>query len=320
MALGTALAIGGGLIASGLASYFGTKSAAEAKSKAIEQAQNANNEAARERFLQVAELLDKVQQPNFNYRSLAPEEFSVVGEFAPQVAQYVAEQDPTFVRGISEDAKQSREVQKQVLRDFLESARGEDVQSQIEAQRAVDRTLQTSRGIDEQILQSMARRGAAGSGLELAARLAGAQRGTSQLAQAQQQAASDAARRRLQALAQSGSMAGDIRREEIGREKTNADILNAFNRRSAARLQEQRRYAAGLQNQSQLRNLQERQRVDEKNVAQRNLTDRAERDRLDRMERERADFDMRRAQTLAGAAPQDRYQANPDMSGQAVYD
>ena len=294
----------GGSIVSGVASYFGSKEEA----RALREAARQGNAEAQRRLKAIESLLERAQAPDFDYRSLTPEEFSIVGEMVPQVASFVAERDPEFVTGLkTEGARQSKEIRQQVLRDFLQQARGEDIQSDIESQQAIDRTLQASRGLDEQVLQSMARRGVAGGGLELAARLAGTQRGTSQLAQAQQAAAQGAAQRRLAALAQSGQLAGDIRGEELGMEQSNVGILNSFNQRNAARMQQQNRYEADLSNQTQQQNLARRQNVADRNVSQRNIYEKAERDRKEALKKYLADFDMGKARTMVGAQQSTSY-------------
>jgi hypothetical protein len=119
------------------------------------------------------------------------------------------------------------------------------------------------------------------------------------------QAASDAQRRRLQALASGASLGGQIYGQEMDLASQNAAIINDFNRRMASNRQAYENQRVGSLNDAQRFNLGMEQELANANVRQRNqaqefnlrrgdeLTryrsewDRGERNRLDDIERER---------------------------------
>lgn len=98
-------------------------------------------------------------------------------------------------------------------------------EAQIDASRA-------DRGRQEAILQALARRGVAGGGQELAARLSSSQQAADQAAAMQRSQLQAAQQRGLQALAQQGQMATEMRGQEFGeaaRRAAAADAINRFN-------------------------------------------------------------------------------------------
>ena len=57
------------------------------------------------------ELLAKVQTPNFDPSKLTPEDYAVVRKHIPQVAEYVAEANPSLVKADSAGAIAGRDAQ-----------------------------------------------------------------------------------------------------------------------------------------------------------------------------------------------------------------
>lgn len=145
--------------------------------------------------------------------------------------------------GIQEDP-QLRATQMGTL-DALKSIAGgglrpEDKAAQLEAMDASNRNERGQRGA---IMQSMASRGMAGSGNELAAQLANEQGAANRTSMAGTQAAGNASQRALQAIAMRGQMAGNIRGQDFGNAAAKAGAQDAMSKFNAG----QRVTKAGMQ-------------------------------------------------------------------------
>jgi hypothetical protein len=124
---------------------------------------------------------------------------------------------------------------------------------------------------DQQLMQNLQQRGISGGGAEIAMRRASGAEASDRQNIANLEILKSAQQRALEALGQSGSLAGSIRGQEYGEQSDLArsrDIINQFNTENQQRTQQSN---VGLRNQSQSSNLQERQRIADTNVATRNM-------------------------------------------------
>ena len=265
------LALGAAVVAGSL--YSGYKQAQNAKDTA---------EEARKYDAEVRALVDKLQTPTFNWDALTPEEFQLVRSFAPQYTEFVAEQAPQTIEGMSEAAQAGQKAQLEALSKFQElSKTGRDIESDILTQRARQEVGAADRALKGQILQDIRRRGA-GGGAEIAASLASSQAAGNRGATMAENAAIEAARRRLEAIKQTGALGSDIRGQELSMEGKNVDIINAFNQRQAARKQGWAEGQADIANRAQMFNIGEEQRISDANVGLRNAA------QIQNLERENA--------------------------------
>lgn len=119
---------------------------------------------------------------------------------------------------------------------------------------------------DAAILQDMAQRGVAGSGMELAARLRGAQGASERMASEDDKLLSQALNRQMQASQQAANMAGNVRGLDTN-EAQAMDNIRRFN------LQNQQNFQGrniDRTNQAERFNLQNQQRIADTNVGMRN--------------------------------------------------
>lgn len=265
------------------------------------------------------ELVDKLQTPDFNWEKLTPEEYQLVGKFAPQTVEFVAEQAPQAVEGKSEAAQQAQRAQLEALGKYQQMAEtGRDIESDILTKRAREEVGAADRALKAQMLQDIRRRGV-GGGAEITAALASSQAAGNRGARMAEDAAMEAARRRLEAIRQSGALGGQIRGQELGMESKNVDIINEFNRRQAARKQAWAGEQADVANRAQMFNLQQAQNVADTNVQQRNLFARENLERENRLKQ--AQFAAEKDKTAlatgqySGAA-QDEVSAGRDRAQQ----
>lgn len=183
-------------------------------------------------------------------------------------------------------------------------------------------TAQADRGRRDAIRQSMSARGMGGSGLDLLAQLDSSQAATDRQSQAGMDVAGMAQQRALDAIMQSGSLAGNVRNQDFGEQSTVAnakDAITKFN--SANQLQTNQfnkgneldagKFNASTQNQAATANWQGKQ-----NTANANVGIRSEADRYNQTQKPLTQFDMQAkkvgGKTGAYAGGQQYYQSEGD--------
>lgn len=210
---------------------------------------------------------------NLDFSRITPEAFKVIGQYSPEAAQFVAEANPTVLRGTAE-GKEGRKAQIEALRQMQAAAKGDSPEFNIALQRARDSSQASAQSRTQSIIDDAQRRGMGGSGLSLAAQLQGAGDSMSQGAALSQQAAIEAYRNKMQASQQAGQMGRQLAGDELSMERANADIINSFNQRTSRQYQDYLNMRAQMQNDAQLRNLQTEQDIANRNVGARNEADR----------------------------------------------
>lgn len=215
----------------------------------------------------------QLPQADLDFSKLTPEQFKVVGTYAPKAAEYIAEQNPQLLKG-SAAQKEGRQAQIDALRSMQSVAKGENPELAINLQRAKDSAQAAAQSRQQSILQDAQRRGVAGSGLSLAAALTGAGQSMAEGANSSQNAALAAYRDKLAAIQNAGNMGRALSQDELGMEQSNNDVINQFNQRTSRNYQNYLNQRAQMENDAQLRNLQAAQDISNRNVLQNNEYDR----------------------------------------------
>ena len=216
-------------------------------------------------------LLNETKKPNFDYTKFTPEQFKLVGQYTPEVADFVAEANPNLIKADSADAKLGRDAQRQALNRLTKlSKEGTDELTEMERTSAMNDVAKRSRGSVGAVSENFAQRGQAGGAKELLAQMFNAQQQNEQQAEAGSRFAIEAQRRKLQSLMDAAQLGGRIRQEDVDVESRNNDILNSFNQRFAARKQDWSNNRASTLNEAERLNLAAAQSVDDRNVAQNN--------------------------------------------------
>lgn len=243
-------------IVGGVAQYFSAKearAAAEAQQRKVEEA------------------LAKVQDPNFDMSQFTPEEYQLVGKYAPQMLPMVEERAPQLAQ-LSGAGQQGQSAMLGALQRLYSIGQGgPDAQSQALNAQAMQQAAIQNQGQQASILDSMQRRGGgAGSGLGMAAALSAQQGAGQNAAQAGTQQALAGYQNRLQALMQAGQMGGQAQGMDLSQQQGNAGIINAFNQRMAGMQNQNAQYNTGNVNEAQRTNLGAQQQNSDQNVALRN--------------------------------------------------
>lgn len=245
--------------------------AAAAAVSAVAQWMNsreAMNATAAERA-RIQELIDRIQEPDFDVSEIRPEDLQLVGNFVPQAVPLIQEATPQLLQAQQFGAREGRQAQMSALQNLLQVARsGRDpIAAAQQAQAARQAAAEASSARQSGAMEAQRR----GFGYSPLAANQGAQQDAMQrLALSGQAAAADAYGRRLQAMGQAGDLGGQIFQQGLGVEQQNAAMINDFNRRLAERTQANVGLNIGNINEANMRNLGERQRIADANVLQRN--------------------------------------------------
>jgi len=219
------------------------------------------------------ELFSKLQTPDFDMEELKPEEYSMVEEYLPELAPYVAEAAPQLIE-TTDAMRTGRTAQLDALGQLRSTASQERDPAFMAAIEQASRQGQAdAQSRQQSILQDQARRGvgsgAMGAG-SLAAQLQGAASGMERSAEEGRAAAMESYRNRQAAIRDSATLGGQINQQEFNQGSRNADIINSFNQRLSTNLNAYNQNRADEVNRGNLRNIDARQRSADKNVDARN--------------------------------------------------
>lgn len=240
------------------------------------------SKAEKKEVKKLEDLQAKIQKPNFDFSEITPEDLQVVYNYNPEAAQVIEEAAPQLVEK-SQIAQQGTQAQISALERFGKMAEtGEDDITQAERARA-RREAEEGFSRASEVREAQAQR--RGLGLGSGAQFALSQADQSSLAQQQQvaneQAAADAALRRMQASQMQAGVGGQLTSQELSLAGQNAAFVNAFNQRAADRAQgvemsnvdsrnQSARERALLQNQAQQQSTVQRNEAKRLNQQQQN--------------------------------------------------
>jgi hypothetical protein len=215
-----------------------------------------------------AEEIAKIPTPELKFQ--AYEELKSAGYFTPELEKEIKIADSEYEK-ISTDPR-LKEAQMGALASLQELAKsgGLDAMDRANLEQARRRAALDSANQQAAVQESMARRGMGGSGLEMVQRQMAAQSAANQANAADLQIQGEARRRALEAIQQSGQLAGNVREQDFGEQAKIAaakDELNRFRAQNAINMQMRN---IGSMNEAQLQNLKEKQRILDANVASRN--------------------------------------------------
>lgn len=214
-------------------------------------------------------ITQQLQGANLDLSSITPEQFKVIGTYAPEAAAFVAEINPTLVQQ-SALGQEGRQSQIDALREFRRIAAGDNPELKANLEKASRDAQINAQSRTESLLQDEARRGMMGSGKGFAAMLQENSDSMLRGAESGRDEALEAYRSKLSAVRDSGTMGRQLASDEFSEQATNADIINQFNQRTSRNYQEYLNNRATLANQAQLTNLNNSQDIANRNIAQTN--------------------------------------------------
>lgn len=275
----TAVLVGGQAI-SGLVQYYNAEKARGASQAQLQKIEDLYNQikppdydlsiTAPPQYHQEAIASPKFQQavasPNFDMSKFSPEKLTQVAQYVPTIAPLIKEAAPTLIQN-SDTMKTGRAAQMAALQKLTQIGQGGfDPEYQQKVQNAAMQAQNQAQSRQQSLMDSFARRGISGSGLELAANMSGNAQSMNQAALANQQAATDAYRNQMSALAQSGQLGGQLFNQDQSMQAQNAAIINAFNQRTSAAQQNYEQQRAQALTDAQAKNTATAQDLSNQNV------------------------------------------------------
>ncbi|CAB4200097.1 hypothetical protein UFOVP1351_24 [uncultured Caudovirales phage] len=230
-----------------------------------EQARSEQERAERIRQ-QMLELYKNIDVPTVAQQEIQLEKLASQGQLTPELEQALT-QGRSEMAGVSTDPR-LRDAQMAALAGLQDVANNGGMSATDRArwnqmQSELNQNEQGNRGA---IMQDMARRGQAGSGMELAAQLMNQQASAQRASQQGMDVKAQAEQRALQALMQSGDMAGAMRGQEFGEKSAAAQAQDAINRFNVQNRQQVMGGNVDRRNSAQASNLGEKQRIADTNV------------------------------------------------------
>jgi hypothetical protein len=296
----TAGLAGASLLTTGIGAYL--KSVAQDKMDAqLKKAAAEGDDRAASELLFRENLLKKLedswQTPEFAAKGFTPEEISYIGDYMPQVVEYVKENNPTLITGLQAEAEKN--YQKQALGMMAAETKDKPIDIKDTMQDKVNLAQMQAAAAEQSqrrsLLNELANRGMTGTGQE-ASILADAQQKQAQglresalqagivSAREQDNAVQQERARKLAAIQGLMSSSTAMRGQELSLEQQNANIINSFNERASQRYQTYLQNQANIKNEAVLRNLQAKQSIEAQNTQARNA---AAHDAINRDDRNR---------------------------------
>lgn len=246
----------------------------------------------------VLKLLRKVQEPNFDFRNIDPEELTLVAEYFPNVYEAIVADDVK----LAADSPEMRSAQARGVAHLERIAsEGLPLGERLAAQQAGRDLAREASRVDAGILRDLRERGRAGGGTELLARSAAGQHAAERAAEFGTGVAREAVMNRLRGAVESGRAAGALRGQDISLRLANAQAANRYNEFVSALMTQAARDAAQARERAHFANVGRRQDVADYNVRNRQATSERNLDRRNTLQQWLGDFRLRKAGAQAGA-------------------
>lgn len=196
-----------------------------------------------------------------------PELYKIVAQMNPEMESAV-NLGPSEMAGISTDPS-LRIAQKAALAKLqgIGDAGGRDSQFLADQARLESDVNTNLQGQEGAIMQNMAARGMSGGGSELAARMQSAQGASNRQAQMGMDAKAQADKRALDAIMQSGDLAGKMQGQDFSQAAQKAQAADAISRFNAANQQQVMSNNVGAKNTAQASNVANQNMVAGQNTA-----------------------------------------------------
>lgn len=214
--------------------------------------------------------LQGIRMPTLEELKYMPEEYQYLGDLiaAQEEAGQLGPSQMAQIQ-LSPEYKQQQLLALQKLQERGEQGLTATERATLNEMRRQSEGAERSR--QQAVLQSMAERGAGGSGAELAARLSSSQAEANRASAEGDRLAAMAQERALQAIVQGGALAGDVRRQEFGEQSDVARAADEIARFNLSNLQNVRGRNIDREQATRERNIGAKQRIGEQNVEGRNI-------------------------------------------------
>ncbi len=241
-------AIAGGSL---LASYLANKSAADRE--------NDLNDAAFREFL-------SIHIPDPEKQKLALQRYVSEGELTPELEQAIKQNESEFSKIVVDQNNKSAQARSLAALEDIGNQGGMTLTDKANLQKLMMKGQVDDRAQRLAISDQMARRGQAGSGFDLQARLAAQQASGDRNSMAALSVAGDARDRALKAIMGSGELATKYRGQDFEEQAARAKAQDAINEFNARNLQNVMNQNVALRNRAQEMNLKNKRDISNENV------------------------------------------------------
>lgn len=212
--------------------------------------------------------LERVGIPTIEAQQIVLQNPQLVYNYMPEL-EAAETLGPSELRDVeSQLSPETRDAQMKALAALQQRGEAGFTEKEMsDIRRIQDETSKAEQARQGQILQQMAARGAAGSGQELAAKLSSSQAAANTERQQADTVRGEAMQRALEAIAQAGSLGGQVRQQEYGIKSDAAraqDVISEFNLRNRAGVQQRN---VGSKNEAQAKREQLRQELENQRAA-----------------------------------------------------
>lgn len=211
----------------------------------------------------------KVNVPDPEQQKIALDQFTRTGKLTPELEQAVKPLDSQFNK-IQSDPRLKESRMRALSALEQQGYGGEQVQDRATRQEALIDSAARSRGQQEAITSSIARRGQLGGGSELAARLSTAQADADRNAKIGLDSETQRRQRMLQSIAGAGDLAGNIQNQNFQQAAAAAQAQDAINMFNTQNTQNVANRNINRNNEAQTYNLNMDQDVANRNVGLKN--------------------------------------------------
>jgi hypothetical protein len=198
-------------------------------------------------------------------RQIVMQQFQTAGILTPEL-QTAINAGPSALQSIQEDPA-LKSAQSSALQLLQQQGRtGMDISSQTAMDQNRNQVASDTNAKMQQIQQNYQQRGMGGAGSELAAQLQGAQSGANRESSSANQIAAGAQQNALNAIGQSGNLAGQMRSQDFNVANTKAQAADQMNRFNVTNQIQRQQQNVAAQNAAQAGNLNNAQSVSNANT------------------------------------------------------
>lgn len=224
---------------------------------------------ARDMMSQAWGAFNNIKVPTVEEQQIMLKLLESQGQLTPELEAYVTQKGSR----LSDYKSNPKLVQAQMdaLKSLQETGRaGFTAEDRAAVNQLKLNLAQAQKGNEQAIMQNLAQRGMAGSGQELAQKLAASQNSADQAMQQGDTLAAQMLQRKLQAIAQSGQLGGQIEQQNFGEQQGIANAEDAINKFNTQNTLDVNKMNIGYKNTAQAQNLAEKQRIADTNIGLQN--------------------------------------------------
>lgn len=235
-----------------------------------QNAAQGDREAAMRLRRQAMDAFAGLQLPSVKEQEILLEQLRSQGQLTPEMEQAIT-QGRSEMEGISTDPR-LKDAQLAALSSLQDIGNQGGMSATDRARwNSMQSDLNRNAGAQQAaVMQNFARRGQAGSGMELLAQLTNQQASADRASQQGMDIKAQAEQRALQALMSGGQLAGSMRDQDFSQASAKAQAQDAINRFNTQNRQDVQMRNVGASNAAQAANLGERQRIADVNVGMKN--------------------------------------------------